>query len=93
MKESTKLDLYEVLTSYGEGETIAEYGAHVVRRDAVIHPGILSSCSLYTEVRPGSELVAEGHPVFEPFVLWLRIACENDDMKFLLQIIFPFSLD
>jgi hypothetical protein len=70
----------EILTGYGEGETIAEYRPHVVRCDAMIHAGVLPPGTVNTEVRPRGELVVEGHPVFEPFVLWLRIAYE-DDMK------------
>lgn len=68
----------QTLTSYGEVETIAEYGTHVVRRNAVIHTGILPPCTLNAIVRPRNELpVAEGYAVLEPFVFWLWIACEN----------------
>lgn len=70
----------EILTGYGEDETIAEYGPHVVRCDAMIHSGVFPPGTVNTEVRSRGELVVEGHPVFEPFVLWLRIAYE-DDMK------------
>lgn len=63
-----------ILTGYGESNTIAEYRADVVRRDAVIHARVLPSRTLDPEVGPRSELVAERHPVLEPLVLWLRIA-------------------
>jgi len=68
----------QILTGYGEGETIAEYGTHVVRRDAVIHAGVLPPRTMNAEVMPCNELsVVEGYTVFEPFVLWLWIACES----------------
>lgn len=70
--------VWESLTGYGEGDVIAEYGSNVVRCDAVVYTGILPPRSLDAEVRIWNELVLEGHPVFEPFVLWLRIACGNN---------------
>lgn len=78
----------EILTGYGEDETIAEYGPHVVRCDAMIHPGILPPRTVNTEIRPRGELVVERHPIFEPFVLWLRIAYEDEIQKFYYILLF-----
>lgn len=72
------------LTRYSEGNTIAEYGTHVVYRDAVIYAGILPSRTLDPKIRPRSGFVAEWHSVFEPFVLrlWITWNDERDVVSF-----------